>query len=72
MLSVSKRDFVQHTSRYLNLTQKDEYLVITHHGVPCLKLLPFKEKTTDDLKGLVVDIKGDMTKPVLEGFEQWL
>lgn len=70
--SVGKREFIQHTSRYLKLVEKQGgELVITHQNEPDLLLKKITHKSFKDLRGLVIEVHGDVNAPVLTGFEEW-
>jgi antitoxin (DNA-binding transcriptional repressor) of toxin-antitoxin stability system len=74
MQSVGKREFTQKTSFYLKMVESDgRALVITHRKVPCLKLVPLKNKSILDLKGTVGKIKvlGSINDPILPGYDEW-
>ena len=71
---VGKREFIQHTSKYLKLAEtKGKELIITHQGKPVLHMEPMKKKTINDLKGLItrIHVKGDINEPIVPGFEEW-
>ena len=72
MVHIGKREFIQHTSKYLRLAANQE-VVITHHDRPCLKLVPIHPKTIADLAGLVKEVKivGDINEPILPGYKEW-
>ncbi len=71
MKAVSKRDFIQQTSKFLKIAQSSG-IVITYHRKPCLIIHPVKTKTIDDLQGFTkVTIKGDINDPILEDFTKW-
>ncbi len=71
--TIGKREFVQHTSKYIKWVEEhNEELVITHHNKPELVLLKIKNKTFNDLRGFG-DIKviGDINEHVLPGYDEW-
>jgi len=70
---ISKHEFVQHTSRYLKLCEKEGVVIITHHDQPTLCLTPIKRKSIYDLRGLLKGMKivGDINEPVFPGFDKW-
>ncbi len=70
--TVGKREFIQHTSKYLKLVEKQGgELVITHQNKPDLVLAKITHKSLKDLRGVVVKVHGDINEPVLPGFEEW-
>jgi antitoxin (DNA-binding transcriptional repressor) of toxin-antitoxin stability system len=71
---VGKREFIQHTSKYLKLAEDaGEQVIITHQGKPVLHIEQIKHKSIDDLKGIIVKVKlkGDINDHILPGFDQW-
>lgn len=72
VVQVGKREFIQHTSKYLGLAESRE-VIITHHNKPCLKIVPVHPKTISDLAGILENIKiiGDINDPILPGYDQW-
>jgi hypothetical protein len=70
---IGKREFIQHTSRYLRWVEtENQPLVITHHNEPDLILMKIHHKTFEDLKGLATfKIKEDINEPVLKGYDTW-
>ena len=73
-VTVGKREFIPHTSKYLKIAEKEqENLVITHQGKPVLHLEPVKPKTIYDLKSIVpyVKVKGDINEPVFTEIDKW-
>lgn len=70
---VGKREFVQHTAKYLKLSEELGGLIITHHNQAKLYLAPIKPKTILNLKGLLkkVIVHGDINDHVLPGYESW-
>lgn len=69
---VGKREFIQHTSKYLKLVEKrGGELVITHQNEPDLLLTKISHKSLNDLRGLIIKVHGDINEPVLPGFEEW-
>lgn len=70
---ITKHEFVQHTTKYLGLCEKEGGLVITHHNQPRLFLTSIKTKSLADLKGLLDDIKihGDINEHVLSEYDAW-
>lgn len=70
--TVGKREFIQHTSKYLKLVEgQGTELIITHQNQPDLLITKIKVKTLKDLRGLTVKVHGDINEPVLPGFEEW-
>jgi hypothetical protein len=70
--TIGKREFIQHTSKYLKWAeQHDDDLVITHHDAPVLILKKIKSKSIEDLRGFVKHIHGDVNEPVLPGYDEW-
>lgn len=69
--SIDKRKFIQHTSRYLKQAELYGGLIITYQNKPALKLIPIKNKTTKDLRGLIsyVKVKGDINDSILPRLE---
>ena len=70
---IGKREFIQHTSRYLQWVEKDgQPLVITHHNKPDLIVMKIRPKTFNDLKGLTsIEVVGDINEPVLTEYDLW-
>ena len=66
-VQVGKREFIQHTSKYLGLAGSRE-VIITHHNKACLKIVPLHPRTISDLAGILKNIKiiGDVNAPVLQ------
>ena len=73
MKSVGKREFIQHTSKYLAwVEQKGLELVIMHRNRPDLVLSKVKLKSLNDLKGTVeIKVIGDINESVLPGYDEW-
>lgn len=70
IMTVGKREFIQHTSKYLKLVEKQGgELVITHQNEPDLLLTKITHKSLKDLRGLIVKVQGDTNEPILPGFE---
>jgi hypothetical protein len=73
-LKVGKREFIQHTSKYLKLAEnKGVTLFITQYGKQVLCISLIEKKTIKDLAGLVphVKVKGDINEHVLPEIDQW-
>ena len=70
---VTTHEFVQHTSHYLKMSEKGEYVIITYHGHPKFVLTLIKEKTIHHLRGLLdnVQVEGDINEPILPGYDKW-
>lgn len=71
--SIGKREFIQHTSKYIKLLEEQgQDIVITHHNRPDLLLSKIKVSSLRDLRGSVsVKIHGDINEPILPGYDQW-
>ncbi|MHB1949547.1 MAG: type II toxin-antitoxin system Phd/YefM family antitoxin [Gammaproteobacteria bacterium] len=71
--SVGKRDFIQHTSRYLKEAELSGSIIITHQNKPVLKITRIEDKTIKDLKGNIthINIIGDINDPILPGYDEW-
>lgn len=66
-MRVPKREFIQHTSRYLKVANNQE-IIITHYGEPCLRLTTISKKNrARDLSGkiLILIKEDDINTPVL-------
>ncbi len=72
-IRITKHEFVQHTTKYLGLCEKEGEIIITHHNQPRLVLAPIKIKSIQNLRGLLDDIKihDDINDPVLPGYDTW-
>jgi len=70
---IGKREFIQHTSKYLQWVEiHGAPLMITHQNHPALVLTKIKSKTIKDLRGSVtVKVHGDLNEHVLPGFDKW-
>lgn len=71
---VGKREFIQHTSKYLKWVEQHEgeRLVITHQNEPALVVTKFNAKTFKNLRGFAtIKVHGDINEPVLPGFDKW-
>ncbi len=66
-VTVGKREFIQHTSKYLKLVERYGEITISHQNHPALRIMPIKEKRVKDLRGLVQTIKvhGDINDHVV-------
>lgn len=71
--SIGKREFIQHTSRYLKwVEEQGKELIITHQNQPDLKLSKIKPRTIAALRGLTtIEVYGDINEPVLPEFNEW-
>lgn len=70
--TVGKREFIQHTSKYLKLVEKrGEELMITHQNEPDLLITKITRKSLKDLRGIVTKVHGDINEPILPGFVEW-
>lgn len=69
--TVGKREFIQHTSKYLKWVEEhDKELVITHQNKPDIILKKIKLKSLRDLRALVkIKIHGDINEHVLPGYD---
>lgn len=70
---IGKRDFIQHTSKYLKQVEEtNEKLIITHQNKPALILMKINPKTAKSLRGLIkISVVGDINEHVLMGYEKW-
>lgn len=70
---VGKREFIQHTSRYIKwVEEEDKELIITHQNKPDLVLSKIKLKSFKELRGSIeIKIHGDINEHVLPGFNEW-
>ena len=73
IMHIGKREFIQHTSKYLKLAGKDaKTIVITHHNHPELVLNKIEINSIKSLRGsATVQIVGNINDPVFLGFDQW-
>lgn len=71
--TVGKREFIQHTSKYLKwIEERGSQLIITHHNQPDLILAKIKMKSLKELRGsVIIKEHGDINEPVLAGYDQW-
>lgn len=71
---VGKREFLQHTSKYMKwLEEHDAAVVITHHKTPEFMIVKIKSRRFSDLQGTVnVKVHGDIHEPVLTEYDEWL
>ena len=70
---VCKREFIQHTIKYLKwVEEQNEELIITHHNEPDLVIMKIKQKSFEDLRGFTeIKIHGDINEHVLPGYDEW-
>ena len=73
VITIGKREFIQQTSKYLKMAEKEGDIVITHQKKPKLHLSPIKKKSIKDLQGLIkaVKSKDDINDPVFPEYTQW-
>jgi len=71
--TIGKREFIQHTSKYLKWVEENgKDLVITHHNHPELVLTKIKPKSLKNLRDLVnLKVHEDVNEPILPGYEEW-
>jgi hypothetical protein len=71
--SVGKREFIQHTSKYLKWVEEhDKELIVTHQNEPDLIITKIKKKSFRDLRGFAdIKIHGDINEHVFLGYDQW-
>ncbi len=70
---IGKREFIQHTSKYLKYVEDEgKELIITHHNKPDLVLTKIKVMTFKQMRAFAdVKIHGDINEPVLPGYDEW-
>ena len=70
---VGKREFIQHTSKYVKLAEQQGSITITHNKEPRLKLVRIEQRSIRHLRGLIkhVEVTGDINDPVLPGYDEW-
>ncbi len=70
---IGKREFIQHTSKYIKLAEIEGKIIITHHGKAEFELVPLKKPTLQDLRGCIrhLEIIGNINEPVLVGYDEW-
>ena len=70
--SVGKREFIHHTSKYLNWVEEGKELIITHQNHPDLILSKIKPKSFKSLAGFCkINIISDINEHVLPGYDEW-
>lgn len=70
---VGKREFIQHTSKYIKwVEEENKELIITHQNKPDLLITKIKEKTLEGMQGFAdITIHGDINEHVLPGYDEW-
>jgi len=70
---IGKREFIQHTSKYLQCVEhQDLQLIITHQNHPALMLVKIKPLTFNELRGSISIVEHeDINKHVLPGYDEW-
>ncbi len=74
VITVGKRDFLLHTSKYIKMAElNDHEIIIAHHKKPMLHLSVIKQKNIRDLKGIIkkIETKDDINAPILPSYDQW-
>jgi hypothetical protein len=72
--TIGKREFIQHTSKYLKwVEEEDKELIITHQNKPDLVLTKIKHKSIKEMRNFTeIKVKdSDINEPVLLGFDKW-
>jgi carbamate kinase len=71
--TIGKREFIQHTSKYLKwVEEQNEELIITHQNKPDLVLIKLKPKSFEDMQGFTkIKVHGDINAHVLPGCDKW-
>lgn len=70
--TVGKREFIQHTSKYLKWVEEGNDLIITHHNKPDFVLAKVKLLTFSQMRGFAdIKIVGDINEPILPGYDEW-
>lgn len=69
---IGKREFIQHTSKYLKwVEENDKEIIITHLNKPNLILAKIKFQTFKDMAGFTeIKIQGDINEHVLPGYDE--
>lgn len=72
-MSIGKREFIQHTSKYIKMVEENgQSLIITHHHQPELVLSRIQSNSIKDLRGSVtIEIVSDINEHVLPGYDEW-
>ena len=70
---IGKREFIQHTSKYLKwIEAEDKELIITHQNKPDLVISKIRLKLLKDLRGFAdIKVHGDINESILPGYEEW-
>ncbi|MBI5447503.1 MAG: hypothetical protein HY939_02095 [Gammaproteobacteria bacterium] len=68
---ITRREFSQHTSKYLKLVgNTGQDLIITHQIGADLRITKIKANTLADLRGIIVKVhEVDINTPVLPGYD---
>lgn len=71
--TVGKREFIQHTSKYLKWAEEhNSSIVLTHHDRPDFLLSKIQGNSLKDLQGSVnIKVHGDINESILPGYEEW-
>lgn len=71
---VGKREFIQHTSRYLKLLDGfNVRLIVTHKEEDDLLITKIKHKSIKELRGFTkIKRHADINEHILPGYDQWL
>lgn len=71
--TVGKREFIQHTSKYLKWVEEEgKKLIITHQNKPDMILIKIKVESFKGLQGFAtIKVKGDINEHVLPGYDEW-
>ncbi len=71
--TVGKREFIQHTSKYMKWVEEhDISMIITHHKHPEFVLSKIKSKHFNDLRGIAeVRVYNDINETILPGYDEW-
>ena len=69
---IGKREFIQHTSKYLKWVEEGDELIITHQNKPDLVLTKIKAKSFEQMRGFAeIKIHGDINEHVLPEYDEW-
>lgn len=70
---VGKREFIQHTSKYIKwVEEENQSLIITHQNKPDLMITKIKVKSLKELRGFAgIKVHGDVNEHVLPGYDEW-
>ncbi|HLB42740.1 MAG TPA: hypothetical protein VJN02_07845 [Gammaproteobacteria bacterium] len=71
--TIGKREFIQHTSKYLKwVAEQNKQLIITHQNKPDLIITKIRFKSLKELRNFAeIIIHGDINEPVLPGYDEW-